>query len=118
MTSKQRLPWASRPRHSYWRTRVWGMAYVSPNPCLTQSGNVGTAVRAPQCLRPYDRDLPPYRHFLQTHHTSHRLQSDSEPAVLSIPGRVRPLPSLDQLKKDDCFQGKYGAARWGDHTAT
>src|SRR6266498_1922312 len=85
------------------------------HPFLTPYGNPQTGVRALQDLRPYERDPPPHWRFRQTRHTSHRLRHDSGPAVLPIPGRVRSLPSLDQLKKDDCSQGQYGAARWVAH---
>ena len=63
-----------------------------PNPC----GNMEFGVRAPQYLQPYVPDSPRHLRFLRTHHTSHRLRHDSAPAVLPIPGRVRPRPSLDR----------------------
>src|SRR6266511_1706292 len=64
------------------------------HPFLTACGNSETGVRAPQGLRPYEQDPPPHWHFRQTRHTSHRLRHDSMPAVLPIPGRVRPLLGL------------------------
>lgn len=68
------------------RTTVRGTVSVSPNLFLTQCGNVGTGVTAPQCLPLCVRGPPSYPYFPQTHHTSHPRQRDSAPAGLPIPG--------------------------------